>query len=279
MNKRLFISLLLVCWLGVSFSQTGNDNDIYGARSGSLSSKTANNPSRSEGQYGLSQKAGWISLLQEGFDDISTLPGSGWVLINNSDPIGSSIWFQGNTGVFSAHDPNNTDAYIAANFNNVNGPGTISNWLLTPMLSIQDGNELRFWTRTTSGSNLPDRLELRMSLSGSSSDVGSTAVSVGDFTEVLMEINPGLAVGGYPGSWTQYTIVVSGVPVPLNGRFAFRYFVEDGGPSGSNGNYIGIDTVEYLEPTFMVPLNNWAVLVSLCLMVVFSLLFFKRVLF
>ena len=29
------------------------------------------------------------------------------------------------------------------------------------------------------------------------------------------------------------------------GRLAFRYFVESGGPSGDNSNYIGIDDVAY----------------------------------
>ncbi len=278
MNKRLFISLSLVCWLGIVFSQTGNDIDIYGARSGGQTSIPTNIPSRSEVKHSLSQKAGWFAVLHQGFDDVSTLPGSGWVLINKSEPIGTSGWFQGNTGVFDAHDGNN-DAYIAANFNNVDGSGIISNWLLTPVLSIQDGNEFRFWTRTTSGSTLPDRMELRMSLNGSSSDVGPTSVSVGDFTEVLMTINPGLSSGGYPEDWTQYTFVVSGVPAPVSGRFAFRYFVEDGGTSGSNSNYIGIDRVQYLVPTSVVPLSNWAVFFSLCLMGLLSLIFFRRILF
>jgi len=63
-------------------------------------------------------------ILNEGFDDISNLPG--WVLINHSQPLGASNWFQGNNSVFPAFDglPN---AYIAANFNNTSGVGTISN--------------------------------------------------------------------------------------------------------------------------------------------------------
>ncbi|MBE2235907.1 MAG: choice-of-anchor J domain-containing protein, partial [Anaerolinea sp.] len=50
---------------------------------------------------------------------------------------------------------------------------------------------------------------------------------------------------GYPQSWTQYTVTLSGLPANASGRLAFRYFVTDGGPSGNNSNYIGIDTVEF----------------------------------
>jgi hypothetical protein len=45
--------------------------------------------------------------------------------------------------------------------------------------------------------------------------------------------------------WTQYTATISGVGAPTNGRLAFRYFVTDAGASGTNSNFIGIDTVEY----------------------------------
>ena len=40
--------------------------------------------------------------FSEGFTDITLLPGMGWFLQNNSQPIGLTGWFQGNTTVFSA---------------------------------------------------------------------------------------------------------------------------------------------------------------------------------
>jgi len=49
---------------------------------------------------------------------------------------------------------------------------------------------------------------------------------------------------GYPGTWAQFTLTnAGGLPSSGQGRIAFRYFVEDGGPSGANSSYIGIDTV------------------------------------
>jgi hypothetical protein len=85
-----------------------------------------------------------------------------------------------------------------------------------------------------------------MSTAGSSTNVGTTSTSVGDFTNLLLEINPNLVTGGYPESWTLFTVTLSGVGTPTTGRLAFRYFVTDGGPSGANSNYIGIDTVDYV---------------------------------
>ncbi|NUM46156.1 MAG: DUF4397 domain-containing protein [Anaerolineales bacterium] len=182
--------------------------------------------------------------FSEGFDDITNLPG--WFTQNNSNPLGTSTWFQGNDTVFPAHVGAPT-AYIGANFNNTAGVGTISNWLLTPELSLSNGDTFSFWTRTATGSIWPDRLQVRLSTAGASTNVGSGAEDVGDFATVLLDINPTLVAGGYPETWTQYSVVLSGLPNGTTGRLAFRYYVTNGGPSGSNSNYIGIDTVEYVS--------------------------------
>jgi hypothetical protein len=183
------------------------------------------------------------SSWSESFDDITLLPGMGWAMINNSQPLGISGWFQGNPAVFSAHS-GATNSYIGANFNNTTGNNTISNWLLTPETPLNNGDEFTFWTRRTT-SVYEDRLQVRLSTNGGSTDVGATATSVGDFTDLLLDINPTYAPGGYPQVWTEYTITISGLGGPTNGRLAFRYFVESGGPDGANSDYIGIDTVSY----------------------------------
>ncbi len=184
-------------------------------------------------------------LLVEGFDDITTLPGGGWFLVNHSEPIGVTSWFQGNDTVFPAQAGAPT-AYIGANYNNTAGTGTISNWLLSPELLMIDGDVLTFWTRTTAGSTWPDRLQVRLSTNGASTDVGTTSSDVGDFTTLLLDINPALAVGGYPEAWTEFTVSLSGLPGGVaNGRIALRYYVTNGGPTGTNSNYIGIDTVAF----------------------------------
>jgi hypothetical protein len=178
------------------------------------------------------------------FDDITTLVPGGWFMQNNSAPLGTTNWFQGNPGIFAAQT-GAASAYIAANFNNASGSGTISNWLLTPAVSVHDGDQLTFWTRTTSSPAFADRLEVRLSIAGASTNVGTLPTDVGDFGIVLLTVNPDLTLTGYPTAWTQLTATVSGAGASATGRLAFRYFVTSGGPSGSNSNYIGIDEVAF----------------------------------
>lgn len=197
--------------------------------------------------------------FSEEFEDITTLTGAGWVFDNNSTGVGTTSWaplvesmnprdrgadFQGNDTVFPAFSGAPT-GYIADNYNATTGASTISDWLITPAVTIQNGDTVSFWTRTTTGSSWPDRLQLRMSLAGTSVNCGTLPEDVGDFTTLLLDINPTLASGGYPEVWTQYSATITGVGAPTQGRFALRYYVTNGGPSGSNSNFIGVDLFEY----------------------------------
>jgi bacillolysin len=182
--------------------------------------------------------------LSEGFDSIPLLTGQGWAMINRSSPIGISSWFQGNPAVFPAHT-GATNSYIGVNFQSGAGVATLSNWLLTPPLTLSDGDTLTFFTRTVDEPEFPDRLQVRLSTNGASTDVGSTATSVGDFTELLLDINPTYTTSGYPNVFTLQTVTISGLGAPTTGRLALRYFVENGGPNGSRSDYIGVDTLSY----------------------------------
>jgi hypothetical protein len=231
-SSFIVLPLLAVCVIPFALAQRthhGKPDELYGSR---LPLRVAN-PAGSG-----------CTLIDEGFDDVTTLPG--WVLINHSQPLGANDWFQGNDDVFPAFDGAST-AYIAANYNNGGDLATISNWLLTPEVSLQDG-ALTFYTRTIELSAYPDRLQVRMSTNGASINVGTTALDVGDFTNLLLDINPTYTVGGYPEAWTQFTVNISGVPPGTTGRLAFRYFVENAGPLGVNSNYIGIDRAVYIGP-------------------------------
>ena len=139
-----------------------------------------------------------VCALSEGFDVVAALGLNGWTMTNNSQPgPGSTGWYQGNTAVFPSQSgaPN---SYIAADFNNGTGTSDLSNWLLTPPVLLEDGAQLTFWTRTVTTVNFPDRLQVRMSTNGTSSDVGNTSASVGDFTTLLLDINPGLTINWLP---------------------------------------------------------------------------------
>ena len=202
----------------------------------------------------------WTKLIfaqsyTQNFDDITTLAGDGWVIQNNSTPVGSLGWFQGTAttatptpGPFNSYN-GATNSYIAANFNSTGFTGTISNWLITPNRTLRNGDVFTFYTRkptiNAGQTDYPDRLEVRMSTNGASTNVGAGATAVGDFTTLLLSINPTLVANIYPQVWTQYTITVSGLPAPTSGRIAFRYFVTGAGSSGTNSDYIGIDNVVY----------------------------------
>lgn len=175
--------------------------------------------------------------LSEHFDDIETV--TGWWGTNLSNPVGTSDWFQGNPAVFGAYDGAD-NAYVAANFEAAAYGGNISLWAMTPELTIENGDWLTFWTRTEDPALFADRLEVRLSLNGSSVNVGSTNTSVGDFSILLMTINPMLQSDGYPSYWRRYAIPISGLGGPASGRYAFRYVVPD---TSMNGDYIGIDNV------------------------------------
>ena len=188
--------------------------------------------------------------LSEGFDTITTLPAAGWSLQNLSSPLGATGWFQGTSPNPFPSQSGPPTSYIGANFNNTGTVGTISNWLITPEQPLSNGTVLRFFTRTVTGAPFPDRLQVRLSTAGASTNVGATATSEGDFTTVLLDINSGLITGptGYPDVYTEYTITVTGLVAATTGRFAFRYFVTDGGANGANSNFIGIDNVTIAAP-------------------------------
>jgi hypothetical protein len=177
----------------------------------------------------------------ENFDNVAGLGASGWVLVNNSTPVGSTGWFQGNPAVFPAQTGAAT-SYLAANFNAAAFGGSVSLWALTPVLGrLRNGDVLTFSTRTESSAPAVDLLEVRLSLNGASADVGTTDTSVGDFTTLLLSVNPALLFGGYPSAWTQFVVPLSGLPPGTStGRVALRYVVSN---TAASGDYIGIDAL------------------------------------
>lgn len=173
------------------------------------------------------------NFLVEDFDDVSTLAAKGWVQVNDSSPaVPGDPWFQGNPGVFDS-DSGPSDSYVATNWTTAGGGDAISNWLILPELTLNQFNLFSFSTRSAGG--LPDRLEVRLSTNGAST-------SLGDFSTLLLTINPALNAGGYPDAWTTYTVNLAAAlgEFGVNSRLAFRYFIDN---NDVNGDYVGIDSV------------------------------------
>lgn len=210
---------------------------------------------------------GFAEGIAEGFEDVPGLVDKGWVFVDNSRPPGIPGWFQGVpanpiTGLFfNAQSPPN-NAYAASNFSSV-GTGsngattrTLSNWLLTPSVTLFNGAVFEFYTRTQfSDTEFPDRLEVRMSINNESENVGNDAESVGDFNSLLIVVNPLLTATGYPAQWTRFKHTLEGLSASTTGRFAFRHYVTNVGdfPGVNNGDLIGIDDVSYNAARMQVP--------------------------
>ncbi len=184
-------------------------------------------------------------LAQSLSENFETVVPAGWTAVNNSTVVGVTTVFQGNDAVFPAQAGTVT-SYAGMNYNATTLTNTISVWLITPVrTSLQNGDGWSFFTRTSTGSTFPDRLEFRLSTNGAGCSPGTGPASVGDFTTVLATVNPTLAVGGYPETWTSVAGTLSGIGGTATGCFAWRYFVTNGGPDGTNSNYIGVDTFAY----------------------------------
>ncbi len=193
-----------------------------------------------------------ISFSQS-FDSIQAAINQGWVLKNNSRPLGTTSWFQGVYAAFPGGFNSYTGAdYIAANYQNaaappVGGESTISNWLISPARPIKNGDVISFYTRSFSNpATYPDRLELRLNTNGST-EVGNDSATVGDFTKLVLTINPNVNPTSYPAVWTQYSYTIDGLVTPKSSaRFAFRYYKPlRRNAAGGYGGYIGIDEVTF----------------------------------
>lgn len=220
----------------------------------------------------------------EEFDTVGNLAAKGWVFKNNSSPLGQTGWRQGRyeaanqvkfTTVgpylgfpaYSAHNtPNDFVSCDVSCLSDVNGNGgNISAWLISPSMAMSNGDKIIFYSRATNDAlyydPATDRMQIRANFTDGKDDVGKTSLSVGSFTNILLDINASRIYnyqGGYPSVWTKYTITLSGIPrgeIPA-GRFAFRYYNEDSGlqgGSGVSGTYynptvVGIDSLAFIHP-------------------------------
>ncbi|MFZ4058418.1 MAG: choice-of-anchor J domain-containing protein [Ferruginibacter sp.] len=196
--------------------------------------------------------------VSEEFDTVSTSVAKGWVIKNNSLPLGTLSWGQAN--FYLSYYNGKADDYIFGGGFGYNNPSFSGNnfimctsdcgagiancscWLISPEITAKNGDEFSFYTRTYENpASAPDRLEVRLNAVNSSTNVGTDTSSVGHFTTKVLDINPGYTLTDFPGDWTKYTVTIEGMPVARKTRVAFRYYVPNGGPGGTNGLGVGID--------------------------------------
>lgn len=174
-------------------------------------------------------------LLQEDFENVSALPGQGWVFNNASVPPGIAPgWVQGNPGVFPAQRPDEPeDAYIASSFESAAPGGVLDDRLFTPLFSLENGATATFWLR-------------------GAEELGFSDIVVYGYTNGPAD--PGafiksMTVTAPMDGWTMYTLAID--PQAGLGRLGFVH----SGPEQTS-NYVGLDTlrIETLrEPPAGVP--------------------------
>ncbi len=166
----------------------------------------------------------------DGANDTTALKTRGYkVWYRGSGPQGAAAtWFQGNDAVFPSYN-GPTTGYVAANYQVVTGANNIDSWLVLPYMAggLSVGDSLYFYSRSPTGDTFPDSIRVMVSAGDS--------VPEGTWTELgRFKVN---VSGSYELKGFRSTL--SGP----NARFAIRYTVADGGPSGTNSDFIGVDAL------------------------------------
>jgi hypothetical protein len=161
----------------------------------------------------------------------------GWIFRNQSSPRGYSGYFAG-PAYGPAHSGSralDADFYSTINWSG----GTVSNWALLPAITNQiAGDTLVIYAHAEMSFNVPPQLQVRYSPS-QGTDTGSSATDVGDFSQLLLDVNP-----VPPTGWTQYNVTVPG-----NGRLALRFFAPNTLPINTDGNtWLELDTLSVGPP-------------------------------
>ena len=197
----------------------------------------------------------------EEFDTVSNSVKRGWVIANNTKPIGTASWKQGifyyenkkgtGDGFGALHASYSGTDFIMTSIDCGFGNANCSNWLISPEMTVKNGDSVSFYTRTYEyPARAADRLQVRLNTVDGSPDVGVDSNSVGNFNTVLLDINAQFVLTGpdaYPGTWTKYSVVITNMPDIRKTRIGFRYYVPDGGPTGQNGLGIGIDKFQFIS--------------------------------
>ena len=169
----------------------------------------------------------------------SNLISAGWIFRNQSQPRGTSSWY--GSGSTQAFEPHSGTGFLAADFNSTQlGSGAaISNWAILPAISDQAaGDMLRFVVQASIYSGRKDRLQVRYASNGST-NTGSSASDVGDFTTLLLDIDPVPTGKGW---------IAQSVALPGTGRIAFRYYLPVADTSAGTGGFFGIDSLAIGTP-------------------------------
>lgn len=161
-------------------------------------------------------------VLSEGFDSLSSALSSGWTAVNRSPQPGAT-WLQGNPLIFTA-STGAANAYATAGFlGTFASAGPISNWLITPRLTLDPTSTISFDVRVI-GEGFLDTVNVLVSTTGTASS---------DFTQVGSygsSVDAGWVARSFSANLASSTLAY----------VAFVYSVDDVAVAG---DYLGLDNV------------------------------------
>lgn len=123
--------------------------------------------------------------FSEDFDSATAVLGRGWKFINNSYPLGGNVWQNGGSAApafepFSQHGT--FVGFLGATYESTDDPGgvgVISNWMISPALTMQNGDKIVFYTRSqmtpqsaTDSTDWANRLQVRINPHGTDYFIG-----------------------------------------------------------------------------------------------------------
>ncbi len=193
----------------------------------------------------------------EEFDTVKSAWDRGWRFMNRSFPAGrlwvndpsgfptfpftdiqyfNPGWEQGNAAWFPAYSSKSTaHGYISASWaSNANFPVPatadeltgqyINNWMVSPTVMAKNGDKIIFYSRCDTAC----RLQVRINKTTTDFlNVGRTLADAGDFSSLLLDVNPTYGSTGF-NNWTRFEATVYGLDKPTEIRFGFRYMISDG---------------------------------------------------
>jgi hypothetical protein len=189
----------------------------------------------------------------EEFENFYDLTTRGWLIgeYSQADTMGTTGWTQGD---FGAPGKGDSTWYGFSAFSYQYGPTeyaysyepamdsnlSISSWMLSPILVVKNGDSISFYTRGDTTGIYTNRMQVLMDTLASTY-IGHDLTSVGDYTSLLIDINPTQAPGGYPTTWKKYEYTFSGFTGSKKIRIGFRHYVIH--PTNARG--IGIDQFKF----------------------------------
>jgi len=189
----------------------------------------------------------------EEFENIYDLTAKGWLIgeYSQADTMGTTGWTQGDFGApgkgdstwygFSAFSYQYSPTeYVYSYEPAMDSNLSISSWMLSPVLVVKNGDSISFYTRGDTTGIYTNRMQVLMDTLASTY-IGHDLTSVGDYTSLLLDINPTQAPGGYPTAWKKYEYTFSGFTGSKKIRIGFRHYVIH--PTNARG--IGIDLFKF----------------------------------